>query len=116
MKTIFDHIEYVKGQPHHIRKKVVFATAGGMTAVIALVWFVGTLSSGVFAIQGSNFADSTGAESATATGDTTSNNAGLAGAGAAVESDPNAPAHIEIIDSSPVANSTKKAQPTVIPF
>ncbi len=114
MKTIFDHIEYIKGKPHHIRKKIVFATAGCLTAVVALIWFAGTLSSGTFAIQGSNFAESTGAESSVVTGG--ASNTGIAGAGAALESDKNAPAHIEIIDSSPATSTKKKAEPTVIPF
>jgi hypothetical protein len=115
MKTIFEHIEYVKGKPHHIRKQITLAIAGGVTALIALVWFFGTLSSGAFAIQGSNFADSTGAEPAVVAGTNNPSDSGIAGAAAAIP-DKNAPAHIEIINSSPATSSEKKVEPTVIPF
>jgi hypothetical protein len=115
MKTIFEHIEYVKGKPHHIRKQITLLTAGGLTALVALVWFFGTLSSGAFAIQGNNFADSTGAESPVVAGTSNSSDSGIAGAAAAI-SDTNAPAHIEIVDTSTSTNSGKKVEPTVIPF
>jgi hypothetical protein len=117
MKTIFEHIEYVKGQPHHIRKQITLAIAGGLTALIALVWFFGTLSSGAFAIHGSTFAESTGAEPAAVTGTDNSSDSGIAGAAAAINSDTNAPAHIEIVDTSTSTNAKKPAaEPTIIPF
>ncbi len=112
MKTIFQHIEHVRGKPHHIRKRVAFATAAGVTAVIAFVWLAGSLTTGAFAIQGSTFADSTG-QGATVTA--AGNTSGLAGAAAALPSaDANAPAHIEIVD---VASATPaKPEQTTIPF
>jgi hypothetical protein len=116
MKTIFEHIEYVKGQPHHIRKQVTLAVAGGLTALVALVWFFGTLSSGIFAIQGSTFAESTGAEPTVVAGTNNSADSGIAGAAAAINSDTSAPAHIEIIDSSTSTSPVKKVDQTVIPF
>jgi hypothetical protein len=115
MKTIFEHIEYVKGKPHHIRKQITLAIAGGLTALIALVWFFGTLSSGAFAIQGSTFAESTGAEPAVATGVNNSSDNGIAGAAAALPEN-GTQAHIEIINSSPATSSEKKVEQTVIPF
>lgn len=115
MKTIFQHIEYVKGKPHHVRKQVALATATGITAVVALVWFFGTLSSGTFAIQGSSFADSTSGDSSAVTGTNGSSDSAIAGAAAAVE-DQSAPAHIEIVDTSSSTSSEKKVEPTVIPF
>jgi hypothetical protein len=116
MKTIFEHIEYVKGKPHHIRKQITLVTAGGITAIIALVWFFGTLSSGAFALQGSTFAESTGAEPAVTTDVNNTSNSGIAGAAAALDTDTSAPAHIEIINSSPATSSEKQVSPTVIPF
>ena len=114
MKTIFDHIAYAKGRPHHIRKRIAFAAATTITALVALVWFVGTLSSGAFALQGSTFAESAGQESVTATGGN-ANTEGVAGAAAALP-DAQVPAHIEIIDSSSSTNAGKHAEQTVIPF
>ena len=118
MKTIFEHIEYIQGKPHHIRKKVAYATAGGVAALVALVWFFGTLSSGAFAIQGSTFAQSTGGDPATTTdtgivdGGTDS---GIAGVAASLPQS-QTQAHIEIIDSSTSTSSEKPVEPTVIPF
>jgi len=113
MKTIFEHIEYAKGQPHHVRKQITFAAAGLGTGLVALVWLVGNLSFGTFAIQGSNFADS-GRPAADIAGSDASG-AGLAGAASAL-SDPDAPAHIEIVDTSPATTSFKLADPTILPF
>ena len=102
MKTIFEHIEHMKGKPHHVRKRVAFVTAACGTAVIALVWLVGSLGTGAFAIRGATFAESTGAEPAAATA-------------AAVES-ADVPAHIEIIDASSPAFKAKQTEQTTIPF
>ncbi|KKW44092.1 hypothetical protein A3J11_00245 [Candidatus Kaiserbacteria bacterium RIFCSPLOWO2_02_FULL_55_12] len=112
MKTVFEHIEHVKGKPHHIRKKVAFTAAVVVTAFIALVWLVGSLSLGAFALEGSSFADATeqGKIDVTNTADTTS---ALAGAAAALQKE-DAPARIEIVDTAPPKQ--KKAEPTVIPF
>lgn len=113
MKTVFEHIEYVKGKPHHIRRKVAFTAAGACTAAIALVWLVGSLSMGVFALKDNNFADSTGQENVITTPQTDTSN--LAGAAAAL-SNSNAPAHIEIVDTTPVVPAQKRSEQTVIPF
>jgi hypothetical protein len=114
MKTIFDHIEYVRGKPHHVRKRVAFATAAGITAVIALVWFIGSLSLGAFAISGSSFADSTG-QSPAVTTDNNTGDTGIAGAAAALPS-ATTPAHIEIIDAASSTSGQSKAEQTIIPF
>ena len=114
MKTIFEHIEHMKGKPHHVRKRVAFVTAACGTAVIALVWLVGSLGTGAFAIRGATFAESTGAEPAAATA-AGNNSQGLAGVAAAVEST-DVPAHIEIIDASSPAFKAKQTEQTTIPF
>jgi len=120
MKTIFEHIETAKGKPHHIRKRIVFTAAGVGTALVALIWFAGTVSSNAFAIQGSNFADSTGQESVITTSPDSGSQKGLAGAAAALQdSRPpagGAPAHIEIVDTSPATSTKKQAEQTTIPF
>ncbi len=116
MKTVFEHIEHVKGKPHHIRKRVAFAAAGSITAVIALVWLAGSLATGAFAIKGSSFADSTGQSPAPVAGADTAS-AGLAGAAAALPSvAASAPAHIEIVDTAVASSSKRQAEQTVIPF
>lgn len=118
MKTVFEHLSHVKGKPHHIRKKIAFATAAGGAGVIALVWLVGSLSLGTFAIRGSSFADSVGQSSAITTNSNDGNspaNSGVAGAAAALRA-ASAPAHIEIVDVVQSTSSRKKAEQTTLPF
>ena len=114
MKTVFEHIEYVKRKPHHVRKRIAFATATGCTAFIAFVWLAGSLWTGTFALKNSSFAESAG-QSPTPATVYDSGKSGLAGAAAALPAAANAPAHIEIVDT---ASSTpeKKAEQTIIPF
>ena len=123
MKTIFQHIERVKGQPHHIRKQVAFASAATLTVIVALAWFVGSISTGAFAIrEDSSFAPNIGQGDVTTTGDVSGSRpafSGIAGAGAAAvlpQVDVAPAAHIEIIDAAPAAAGQKKAEQTVIPF
>jgi hypothetical protein len=115
MKNIFDHIEYVKGKPHHIRKRVALATATAASAFIGLIWLGTNLATGSFAIQGSNFAASTGQEATVTTVDQSGDIQGLAGAGAApVLQSADAPAHIEIVDTTPAP--AKAPDATILPF
>jgi len=114
MKTIFDHIEYVKGKPHHIRKQVAFGIAALGSALIALVWLAGSFATGAFAIQGSTFADSAGVPSAIVT-TSGADTQGLAGAAASNGGD-TVPAHIEIIDTTPEAPVAKQSEQTILPF
>ncbi|MDO8593335.1 MAG: hypothetical protein Q7R59_00305 [bacterium] len=115
MKTIFEHIEHVKGKPHHIRRRVAFGTATAITAIIALVWLAGSLGTGAFALKTTSFADITGGEGTLIVSG--NDNEQLAGVGAASIL-PNAPepARIEIIDAVTPESSAKKAEQTVIPF
>ncbi len=117
MKTIFDHIERVKGKPHHVRKRVAFASAAAITALVAAVWFVGSVSSGAFSIQGSSFASSVGQGGVVSSSGGTEGNQGLAGvsAASAISQSPNTPAYIEIVDA-PSATIRKQAEQTTIPF
>jgi hypothetical protein len=114
MRTIFEHIENAKSKPHHIRKRIAFASAAGVSALIAFVWFAGSLATGSFAIRGSSFAD-TGAPGSVETAPSGNVSDNLAGAAAALQ-DKNAPAHIEIVDTSASTRPAKKAEQTTIPF
>jgi len=113
MKNVFEHIEKIKGKPHHIRKQVAFSAAVVGATAVALVWFIGGVSTDAFAIRESSFADIAGQKPAVAeTGNTSQN---IAGAAAAVQNE-NKPAHIEIIDISSSTSSEKHAEQTIIPF
>lgn len=113
MKTVFEHIEYVKGKPHHVRKGIAFSAATGCTALVAFVWLAGSLWSGAFALKSSSFADSARQSPETVVYD--SGKSGLAGVAAALPAAENAPAHIEIVDAAS-STSEKKAEQTIIPF
>ena len=115
MKTVSEHIMHVKSQPHHVRKRIAFATATFGAALVALVWLASSIGTGAFAVQGSSFADITGRPAADVVGRPAADVAGLAGAGAAF-SDPNAPARIEIVDTASSTKTAKKAEQTTIPF
>ena len=115
MKTVFQHIEHIHGKPHHVRKRIALVAATGGSAIIALVWLVGGSMTGAFAIQGSDFAMTTGQSGVVATTSASGAPQGLAGA-AAAKQDAQAPAHIEIVDTTPVAPTQKQSDQTVIPF
>lgn len=113
MKTISQHIEHVRAQPHHVRKHVAFASAAAITIVVALVWFASSISAGVFALR----VDSSFGQSAGSLKEVSSNqNLAGVGAAAAFSQVDTVPAHIEIIDSAPAASGVKKAEQTTIPF
>jgi len=115
MKTVFEHIEHVKGKPHHIRRQVAFGASAVVTVVIALIWLTSNVASGSFAIRGSDFAMSNGQGNIVAT-TSDSVNQSLAGVGAAsVLQDTTVPAHIEIVDT-PAASPKKQPEQTTIPF
>jgi len=113
MKTIFNHIERIREQPHHVRKQVAFASAAVGTALIALVWLAGSIGTGTFALKGDSAA---GQEAAAAVAGTGAEIQNLAGAGAALPRSEDSPAYIEIIDSSPAATGKKQAEQTTLPF
>ena len=115
MKNVFEHIEHIKGKPHHIRKRVALGVAAGTSAFIALLWFGVSFATGAFAIQGSDFSMATGQTATVTTVDASGNQQNLAGAaGATVLQPADASAHIEIVDTTPAAPA--KSDPTILPF
>lgn len=114
MKNIFDHIEHIKGKPHHVRKQIAFGTATALSAFIALVWLAGSFATGAFAIQNTSFAADTVQTNTVAT-TSASGDQGLAGAAAAVQ-DASAPAHIEIVDTGTAAPAKSTPTQTILPF
>ncbi len=115
MKSISEHIKHIHAKPHHIRKRVAFGIAGGCAGIIGLVWLVGSVSMGAFALKPTSFAQSTeGAPVTVVSADDTGTD-GVAGAAAApAVQDANTPAHIDIVDVAPT--STPQAEQTTIPF
>lgn len=106
-----------------MRERVVFLAAGVITGIIGLSWLGLSLSSGAFAIQGKGFAEATGQGSALLTGGTpASDNAGLAGAAAALPARDSGPARVDVVptgasvDRPPAAPATHSSPQTIIPF
>jgi hypothetical protein len=120
MKTLFEHIEYVQGKPRHVRERIAFGAAAGGTALIALVWFAGTLASGTLAIHASSFAAAAGQGQIVATGNANQNNstgvAAVAAASGGSAGNASAPAHIEIINAPSATSSAAQTDRTTIPF
>ncbi len=114
MRRIIHHVNRVKEQPHHIRKKVAFSVAGGVTGLVALVWLSASLATNSFAIQGSQFADAVGERPVEQVGPDGSQ---LAGAAAALSGEDNTP-RIQIVNVTPTTASatTTSDTRTVIPF
>lgn len=117
MKSLFQHIEAVRAKPQHVRRRVALSISGGLTGVIALVWFVGSFESGAFSIPASAYGAGADSSSVTVVQPNTSSAAtGMAGAAAALPStSTDAPAHIEIV-SAPAATTSDSQEQTVIPF
>lgn len=116
MKSVFEHIEYVKGKPHHVRRRVALSAAALGSAFIAVIWFVVNSVTGGFAIQGSSFAMNTENQAVATT--SAADDSQLAGAAAALPDTgaaASAPAHIEIVDTTPPPTQ-KKTDQTVLPF
>ncbi|MFI5260600.1 MAG: hypothetical protein ACHQU0_02290 [Candidatus Paceibacteria bacterium] len=116
MKNVLEHIDHIKGKPHHIRKRVALGVAAGTSAFIGLLWFGVSFATGSFAIQGSDFSMASGQAATVTTVDASGNQQNLAGADAASILQPtaDAPAHIEIVDTTPAAPA--KSDPTILPF
>jgi hypothetical protein len=117
MKTLTQHIHHLHGKPHHIRRKIAFGTAAGVAGLIGIIWLVGSLSTGVFALKDNSFADATGAGvTPTSPESTSAATAGLAGAAAApaVQDSSSGPARIQIVNVTP--KPVPKPEQTTIPF
>ncbi|MBU6321512.1 MAG: hypothetical protein KGI78_02765 [Patescibacteria group bacterium] len=113
-----ERLDRIREKPRHVRERVAFGIAGGVTAVIALAWLSISLYTGAFAIQGSSFAQLTGAEQPAA-GDSGAGGAPqVAGAAAAAPADTAGPPALQVIspaDPSASSSSPQSGQ-TIIPF
>lgn len=118
MKTPTEHIEHLRSKPHHVRRRIAFTAAFSGAAMIAVVWFVGTTSAGIFALRGSTFADTQGRDTLETGGSDSGNQTYVAGAAAApAVQDTNAPARIIIVDDRTATSSgNKQTEATVLPF
>ncbi len=120
MKGVRHHIERVRAQPHHIRKRVVFGIAGGVAGLIGFIWLGSSLAAGAFFLHPTSFAQALAPQqpvyaSTTATPD----GSNLAGAAAAFNAQQQSePAHIVIVNAPSSASkaATATTTQTTIPF
>jgi hypothetical protein len=111
MKSLSHHINRVKSQPHHVRKRVAFGTAFAVAAFVGAAWAGTSLATGAFALHDTSSFGNPGPQPALATAP--SGATGLAAADSAFA--PAAqPAHIEIVDVKKAPPPA--AAPTSIPF
>ena len=114
MKGARHHIETIRAQPHHVRKRVTLVVAGTIAGVIGVGWFGGSFVAGAFALHPTSFAQALNPQQP-AFATTTAGSANLAGAAAALEQQQSEPAHIVIVNAPP-ATTTSVAAQTTIPF
>lgn len=120
---MIDFIKRLQAKPLHVRERIAYGTAAGVTSIVALVWFTTSLmTTGMLAPELSSTAYFNLRHEASATVvDHASNPASgyLAGAaGASLGAKQSSKAHLQIVDvsrsSTLVASSTPKK--TVLPF
>jgi hypothetical protein len=123
------HIENLRAKPEHIRERIAFGTAAGITGLVALVWVTTLAATGTFSLAPAGGTLASGDQNGSPSADQSANTpaptnfsqlVGAAGAAlGATSSDP----EIHIVDngtkssipdtSAPAANNSDA---TVIPF
>lgn len=117
MRTLGEHLDRVREQPHHVRRRFALGSAGALTALIGVVWLGASLATGAFALKGSNFAEVTGAETAEVAAEGQGAAPGVAAAAAAAPKSERA--HVEVVPSDtgmPSKPPPPPPGPTIIPF
>ncbi len=111
---MFEYIEKLKVKPAHARQRIAFASATGITAVVAVGWVAVTATSGTFALN-SEFSPSPDmpADFNEAFADTRSGFDSLLGAVGAFQSGEQ---QGRIIVETETSTSLDKGEATVIPF
>lgn len=116
MKGIRHHVERVRAQPHHVRKRVTMVAAGTIAGLIGLGWLGGSLAAGAFALNPTSFQQALNpTQPSFAT--TTPDSSNLAGAAAAFDQKQQSePAHIVIINAAATDTAPATTTQTTIPF
>lgn len=126
--ALINQIEKLRAKPHHVRERIAFGTAAGVTGVVGLIWIVTLAATGTFSLApsggtlaGGNPSDAASAQNSIA--QTQNGFSQLVGsAGAAFGATSSAPA-LRIVDDgtkssleTKQANATNNSNATVIPF
>lgn len=109
------HIHVLRSQPHHIKKQAALTIAGAGAGLIGLLWLVGSVASGSFAIKERSFADATQGLVPEQMTPAQSALSGLAGAAAALSGKED-PARIQIVEVQKPTPVAKPPERTTIPF
>ncbi|HEX8591372.1 MAG TPA: hypothetical protein VF696_01300 [Candidatus Paceibacterota bacterium] len=109
------HLNTLKEKPHHVRERFAFGLAGGVTALVAIIWAVSLAGGGTLALTGPEVND----EATEAARSSVSELLGAVGArSGASSSDPN----LRIVDGETTTTLTappqsqNAASATAIPF
>lgn len=120
---MFDFIERLRAKPEHVRRRIAFGTAAGLTGVVTIGWMAALVAGNAFILtpnqDAPTLADSLKPLSENAN-ETQSNIFGLLGAAGAA-TDTKAPASLTIIETDTsstldVAQTPTSDNRTVIPF
>lgn len=128
MRNFAEHLDRIREQPHHVRHQIALSTAGAFAGLVGVVWLGASLATGAFALEGTSFAEATGAQVETSSpNDAASGSENVAGAAAALEtpeekqapaSTRDEPAHVNIVPSTDPEpkKQVPKSNSTIIPF
>ena len=97
MARLHETIHTLRAKPVHMRENIAIVTAGGITLVVAALWFVANAASGTFAIGPSAFPANPEAGKAVAA--SSEGFSQLLGAAGAALSGSSSPATITIVDT-----------------
>lgn len=120
---MFDFIERLRAKPEHVRKRIAFGTAAGITGVVTLGWMAALVAGNVFILtpdpDAPTLAD-TAKPLSTAVAEAQVDVTKLLGA-ASASTDSSAPANLTIIETDTSSTLTSPTTPThddrtVIPF
>lgn len=118
--ALIHHIENLRAKPHHVRERIAFGTAAGITAVVAMVWVTTLAATGTFSLA-SNVPTDDGATQ-TAIAQTQSGFSQLVGSAGAALGAPTTSPSLRIVDDGTTSSLETKqvnannSNATVIPF
>lgn len=96
-KRIHEVVHTLREKPVHVRENIAFGVAGGVTFIVAVLWFVANSASGTFSLKTPSIPDASAAGQAVAQGkDGFDQLLGAAGSALGASS---SPAQVEVVDT-----------------
>ncbi|MDB5237380.1 MAG: hypothetical protein JWL88_482 [Parcubacteria group bacterium] len=121
--ALIHHIEKLRAKPEHIRERIAFGTAAGVTGVAATIWVIALAATGTFSLSPSAGTLASGPAGQGAIAQTQDGFSQLVGAVGAAAGSTNTAPSLRIVDDGTTSSlDTKHAavannsNATVIPF